>query len=879
MTVRTRTADVLPDAEADRHILPVEESGLGALGTERGNLPLESIDVRSVVTGLAVRTELAQGFRNTFGEPLEATYIFPLPDRAAVTALRMEADDRVVEGILKERGEARAEYDQAISEGKRASIAEEDRPGVFTLRVGNIMPGERVVIRTTLAGRLPFEDGEATYRFPLVVAPRYIPGTALPGDQVGTGVARDTDAVPDASRISPPVLLPGFPNPVRLGIRVEVDPAGLGLRALRSSLHGVSIAESDEAGGPAVVTLQDPGERANRDFILRLRLGAAEAVATSLAVRADGDAAEGTEETAEAEGTFVLTLLPPAPTPTADDEPEGTDVVLVLDRSGSMDGWKMVAARRAAARVVDTLTSRDRFAALTFDDMVETPPNLPAGLVEATDRHRFRAVEHLAKVEARGGTELAEPLRQAAALLARAGDDSRAKALVLVTDGQVGDEDQILADLGPALTGIRVHTVGVDQAVNEAFLRRLAQNSGGRCELVESEDRLDDAMAAIHRRIAGPVLTGLRVTAAGLDIDPASIEPARLPDLFPGAPLVISGRFRGKAAGAVTLTAEAAGEPWSQTIEATPAADNDLGAFWARGRVRDLEDRYVVAQHFSADRPALEREILGTSLRFGVLCRFTAFVAVDSRVVNRQGDPRKVTNPVDAPAGWGMFADEASAPESMDWMAVESSRGLPTLAASPMPAPPMAAPAAPAGAPMMSAPAPAARMRKRASGGFGAAVFGGGAPGGAPAPAEMQKSAFDAVEELTAMPPKVGGAPVADAGPGRTHRHADWASLVTELLERLTADAGRSAGTRVGILAALAVADLPTLLQLLRDEGAAEEDIRAVAELSGALADVSPESDTAEVDRAWELTVSVLSRLARRPAAPAPRRTRAFWKR
>src|SRR6185312_4464184 len=184
---------------------PEPDGGLGALRTERGNLPLEMIEVRSSVTGLAVRTELAQGFRNPYDVPLEATYVFPLPDRAAVTRLRLEAADRVVEGVVKEREAARADYDTAIAEGRRASIAEEERPGVFTLRVGNIMPGERVVVRTTLSGRLPYEDGQATFRFPLVVAPRYIPGGELPGEQVGSGTVADTDQVPDASRITPPV--------------------------------------------------------------------------------------------------------------------------------------------------------------------------------------------------------------------------------------------------------------------------------------------------------------------------------------------------------------------------------------------------------------------------------------------------------------------------------------------------------------------------------------------------------------------------------------------------------------------------------------------------------------------------------------------------
>src|SRR5215470_1987579 len=175
------------------HVAPLEETtpdpegGLGALVTERGNLPLDEVTAKVAITGLLGSIELTQGFRNLFDVPLEATYIFPLPDRAAVTALRMTADDRVIDALLKERGQARAEYDQAIAQGQRAAIAEEERLDVFTMRVGNILPGERVTVALRLVGPLPYEDGAATFRFPLVVAPRYIPGTPLPGPSVGDG--------------------------------------------------------------------------------------------------------------------------------------------------------------------------------------------------------------------------------------------------------------------------------------------------------------------------------------------------------------------------------------------------------------------------------------------------------------------------------------------------------------------------------------------------------------------------------------------------------------------------------------------------------------------------------------------------------------------
>ncbi|MFI6923665.1 VIT domain-containing protein [Nonomuraea spiralis] len=586
--------------------LPVPDSGFGALLTERGNLPLESVDVHADISGLVAGVEVEQGFRNPFDVTLEATYVFPLPERAAVTGFRMEADDRVVEGVLKERAQARADYDQALREGRRAAIAEEDRPDVFTIRVGNILPGERVSVRLTMSQPLPYEDGAATFRFPLVVAPRYIPGTPLDGAPAGPGVVPDTDAVPDASRITPPVLLPGFPNPVRLSLTARVDASGLDLRELASSLHVV-----EEEGH--TVRLR-PGERLDRDFILRLSFEA------SSSLQFDG------------RGTFALTVVPPA----LQAARTPRDVVLVLDRSGSMGGWKMVAARRAAARIVDTLTAHDRFNVLTFDSVVEAAFE---GLVEASDRNRYRAVEHLARVDARGGTELLEPLRRAITLLGA--PDGRERVVVLVTDGQVGNEDQILEQTGGALSAMRVHTVGIDRAVNAGFLGRLAGLGAGRCELVESEDRLDAAMEQIHRRIGAPLVTDLSLK--GLETEPDTVT--HLGSIFPGVPLRVYGRCR-EGAEAVTVRGMSAEGPWEERVAGVTADSPAVRAVWARAHLRELEDRYAMGEH------GLESRIVRTSLENGVLCRFTAYVAIDTRQVAEGGPEHRVIQPVEPPSGW-----------------------------------------------------------------------------------------------------------------------------------------------------------------------------------------------------------------------------------
>ncbi|GAA5074468.1 Ca-activated chloride channel family protein [Thermocatellispora tengchongensis] len=801
---------------------PLPDAGLGALSTERGNLPLQSVDVTADVAGLIAGVEVVQGFRNPYDVPLEATYIFPLPDRAAVTGFRMEAEDRVIEGLLKERGQARADYDRAVSEGRRAAIAEEERPDVFTIRVGNIVPGEKVLVRLTLSQPLPYEDGAATFRFPLVVAPRYIPGAPLGDDQAGDGTAPDTDAVPDASRITPPVLLPGFPNPVDLSLTVNVDPAGLDLREMRSSLHVVR----EERTGEAATVRLDPGERLDRDFILRLSFAAS----TSLVLVPD--------EQERSAGTFSLTVMPPE----APQTRAPRDVVLLLDRSGSMGGWKMVAARRAAARIVDTLTSGDRFAVLSFDSVVERPERLPEGLAEANDRNRYRAVEHLARLEARGGTELLAPLEQALRLLGGA-EPARERVLVLVTDGQVGNEDQILERVGAGLSGARVHTVGIDRAVNAGFLGRLAMLGAGRCELVESEDRLDEAMEHIHRRIGAPLVTDLALKAEGVDLVAGSVT--RLGSLFSGVPLTVSGRYSAQAGAdgaALTVRGLAAdGQPWERRVAGTVSANAAVRAIWARAHLRELEDRYAVGER------SLEQAIVDTSLKYGVLCRFTAFVAVDTKVVAEGGPQHRVVQPVEPPSGWEPPGAPAAMPMSFAAGAVAASFG---------------------GAPEMLA-----------SDAGGGAVSGGPAPGGPP-PVAGGPVPPPAPAPMAAYPaPRPRGRMFAPGrGSARPVPHpldAVRPQLAAEL-DRLRAAESLPAPVRLSLLA-----DLGSRLAALAVY------LGGHAELSALAADLAEaERPGADLPGLWERTVRLLTALtedpggagaARRPEQPRTRR--AFWKR
>lgn len=643
----TNALDRLSEAELDRSQSTSQESGFGALSTQKGLLPLKAMEVRAKIDGLVVRTSVRQTFVNTTGEPLEATYIFPLPDRAAVVSFRMEVAGRIVEGVLKERGEARRDYDDAIRRGQRAAIAEEERPNVFTMRAGNILPGETATVQLAVAGPLAARDGEVEFRFPLVVAPRYIPGVPLDGAPAGDGVMPDTSDVPDASRITPPVLLPGFPNPVRLSFEVELNPAGLPVSDIRSSLHAVDV--SPVASNVHTIRLE-AGERLNRDFILRFRI-ADSALRTSLLLEPDS----GSSGTPGEEGTFLLTIVPPA---SSSHAVRPRDLVFILDRSGSMKGWKMAAARRSIERMVETLGDSDRFNVYAFDDRTETPAGFDEeALLPATEANRAGAARFLSKIASRGGTELAAPLLSALRTLGGSRKaNNRERILVLVTDGQVGNEDQILREASGGLRDVRVFALGIDRAVNEGFLRRLASAGGGGFELVESEERLNECMDRIHRLIAAPVLTGISLSASGFKTIEEEVSPARIPALFEGVPLLVHGRYRGSAGGSITITGkDASGHGWTETVDSAAGTSGAATPIWARARIRDLEDRYA-STISQPEREQIEKRIVSTSLRFSVLSRFTAYVAVDrSEAANRDGTMHRILQPVEAPEGWDML--------------------------------------------------------------------------------------------------------------------------------------------------------------------------------------------------------------------------------
>ncbi len=646
MTATAPSAPRIPLIELDPG--DARSRGLGVLSVKapagRRALPLERVSIAARVAERVASVTISEAFVNPYAEPLEAVYIFPLPGGAAVSDFGMRVAGRIVKGVVQERGEARRQYWKALDDGKRAALLEQERDDVFTVQLGNLPPGEAVSVVLTYSEQLPFfDDGTTEVRLPLVVAPRYIPGAPLDRESVGEGTELDTDVVPDASRITPPRLARGFDPRVALSLEVELVEGG-GFDDLACSQHATRL----KVGGGAVkIALARENEPLDRDFVLRWR-AAGGATRTSLLVHKSKDG----------RSYGVISIVPP--------RREGflgtaRDVVFVVDRSGSMEGVKMASAARACGVLLATLGPRDRFAIAAFDDRVDwlEPPRgqaagrwdgrfVPADEAGLELGHRF-----LREIASRGGTELDGAVHEALeAIGKRAKTAARAPVVVVLTDGQIGDEARVLKRIQQEIGDARAFTVGIDTAVNDGFLKRLAALGGGTATFVQPGGALEDALKAVGREIGAPLVVNLELEGAdGEKIEAGTVAPSAIPDLFAGR--ASTAFFRADRPGRVRVRGWTSdGARFEETAEPREVELPAIARLWAKARIQDLEDRFRLEPSAQAK---IKADIIALSLMHSLLTRFTAFVVVDeSEVVNATGERRKVVQPVEEPALWEM---------------------------------------------------------------------------------------------------------------------------------------------------------------------------------------------------------------------------------
>lgn len=642
------------------------------LSKEGNAVPLLGVAVSGRVFGAHARVVLRQRYRNDEARPVEAIYTFPVPSDAALVGFAMEAAGRRVEAEVKEREAAFRAYDDAISAGHGAALLDQERRNVFTASVGNLLPGEETVIEVVYVQPLAADEGALRFVVPTLVAPRYIPG-APAGDRTGHGAVNPTDRVPDADRISPAI------GAVDYGLTLDVL-FDLGREiTVESPSHALTVGATSDAGGHARrVTLKQAEVPLDRDVVL-IASGAPGVAAGVIAERREGQ-----------DGTFALTVVPDLFDPAKRARPR--DVVFVVDVSGSMEGESLREAKSALRLCLRHLSEGDRFQIISFSDSFYRFQPALVPFTQKTLELADRWVQALATI---GGTEMLEPLLDAMEMLASS--EERDRVAVLLTDGQVGNEAEIVAQVTAKAGRARIYTFGIGTSVSDVLLRDLARRTRGAVELIHPGERIDEKVTAQFARATAARIEGVTLRFTGVDV--GELAPAEPADLVDGEPWALFGRYSDPGMGRVELRGTLRGEPFhlEVPVELPAAAEREgLTALWATARIRDLEEAVL---HLVGRRVESTHErIVQLSIEHRVASKHASFVLVEKRSGDRRahGQPEARPIPVNAPAGWAMFqrAEE------------EESR---TFACMAMPAPTGAPPPAPMRArSLVYSPAPAA---------------------------------------------------------------------------------------------------------------------------------------------------------------------------
>ncbi len=556
--------------------------------------PTVETDVHLRVRGLILRGEVTQRFRNPESTCAEAVYAFPLPEDAAVDRLRMTIGGRVIEGEVRKRGEAKQVYEQAKSEGKKASLLEQQRPNLFTVSIANVGAGEEVVVSIEYQQRVEYRDGAFRLRFPMTVGPRYKAGDVTVAF-TGRTEARSTR------------------------LTVDLD-SGFSLRRVESSYHQISKATL--SGSRTTVTLDDA--RADRDFELVWQpdLGS------------EPRSALFTESGKETYG--LLMLMPPA-SPEKSALPKET--IFIIDTSGSMNGPSIDEAKRALTLALEKLSPRDRFNVIEFNSVTHVlfdaaRPSTPDALSQAK--------EWVGNLEANGGTEMMGALQAA---LGRPGEPGYVRQVIFMTDGQVGNESELFAYIREHLGNSRLFTVGIGAAPNSHFMREAARFGRGTFTYIGNTTEVEEKMTTLFTKLESPVLTNVAVR---FDDPAAEVWPQRIPDLYAGEPVIVAVRFS-KPSGRVIASASRGAAEWNDVHAVSNTSEEaGIGKLWARMKIEALSDAPDVGRD----------EIAALALEHHLVTQFTSLVAVDVTPAGTPAEACETRPvPLNLPDRWGGSVD------------------------------------------------------------------------------------------------------------------------------------------------------------------------------------------------------------------------------
>jgi len=572
--------------------------------------PLLNTTVTMTISGFIARTTVSQQFTNPSSEWAEGIYVFPLPEQAAVDHLRMRIGERIIEGQIQERAEAKKTYATAKAKGQRVSLLEQERPNIFTASVANIAPNDPITVDIEYQEMVRQDQGRFMLRFPMVVGPRYIPGQPhsiqeSPTLQTGHGWAPNTEQVPDASRITPPVQHPrhGLINPMTL--HIDLAP-GMLLQGIESPTHPITVTKQED--NTYHITLQDSLTYADRDFeLIWTPLSSDTPQATVFSEKQDGE-------------TYLFLQLMPPVTSSPSQETIPREVVFVIDTSGSMAGSSLTQAKAALTLALSRLTPNDSFNLIQFNSVTQ---GLYSTSQPASTSRIQEAQRYINGLQANGGTEMRPALVQALAQTPNQKEQHRLRQIIFITDGLIGNEDALFTILERDIGQNRLFTVGIGSAPNGHFMRKAAQFGRGTFTYIGTTQEVQDKMNLLFLKLEHPALTDITIQASHSRME--DMLPNPLPDLYAGEPLTLA--FRSSTLPpSITIRGKQSGTIWETTQSLVDAKSRrGIAVHWARQTIAKLLDQ----QTQNKDKTMLRQSILDLALKHHLVSRYTSLVAVD----------------------------------------------------------------------------------------------------------------------------------------------------------------------------------------------------------------------------------------------------------
>jgi Ca-activated chloride channel family protein len=579
---------------------------------------------------------VTQAFRNTSDKWMEATYLYPLPDDGAVDSLKMVVGQRVIVGHIKRREEAKKIYETAKAAGQKAGLVESERPNLFRNHVANVGPRETVLISIEYQAPVRQLGGEFALRLPLVVGARYIPPHTLASPAVGPDPAALTDAQAITAPIAAPALADAL-NPV--SITVHLAP-GFAPANIISPYHRINVAEAGPMG--RTVTLAQGEEPANRDFELRWRSASADPTVGLF------------RQTLNGQQYVMAAITPPANARIGKVPPR--EMVFVIDNSGSMGGTSMEAAKQSLDHALDTLRLEDSFNLIRFDD---TMTQLFEHSTKATPDQIVLAKRFADGLEAAGGTEMLPALKAA---LVDDGTGPAVRQVVFLTDGDLSNEREMMAEIAAHGGKSRVFMVGIGSAPNTYLMRRMAEAGRGTYTNIGEGGEVNAKMTALLERLRTPAVHDVSVSVEGSPLD---LTPKQLPDLYAGEPLMLLGKGD-TLSGKLTVRGLIGDTPWSQSVDLSSAQDSPaIAKLWGNRSIADVEARRASGQ---MEDTAADEAVAELGLDYSIVTRQTSLVAVDE-TPSRPAGARLTQEelPLLLPAGWDfdtLFGQNSEAGEA-----------------------------------------------------------------------------------------------------------------------------------------------------------------------------------------------------------------------